>query len=856
MILNNPSISDLTGMLDNNSNLLSEKSFVVCTTQIPGGNGSNVSGVVESLDNDSFTIYYGKLSYVAGSLAEEYRETNKNNVTIESTANTVLLKYDCTYEFKNFADILLFYINAKSYINYFMIKFNKLFNHITNYSYNINTSGLTISSFNDTFEHPDNYVNAYTAYTLASYSNLNDTAIWKAFAYNDLYSEVTGNFNYNRNLLYNYPVVSPYNTMAWTNSKNHSKILGQHYPINSENIYEYNTGLFEWFNTYLVAEDWKLISGEATVRKQQAYNYTISSEHMMSFYRPFYLEFKNMFNSIDWSMEKLDDLEYNEVPQSETFTSKCFNGGFINISKLMYSENTKKYQEVIGKCINYNAFNKDYGWFDNNFTFDSIIQPDLDNLQNITLNNTELSSTLSAGLLQPSLTKQQIYGLNQKILTTTLVLDLANNNDNQYILSSNMITVLSGHLYKNGVLGIVYYQNDMGDDIDHTEIYNGTTSEYLTLTGPSANISYSTKNKHLIQYSFFDKLQFNNIPNYTTEIHLSQIISDISNNSIFASNLNLQNIKEITLSKSTTNASYAFNGISSMINIPTSLIIPDTCTDMQYMFNDCIGLTNLNNFNLGISISSANGIFKGCESITKLRTNNTQFIIPENVVTTNQLFEGCKKLYIQQNQFNIETDILSSCNRMFKDCFELDKIPFTLPTSVINCSGMFENDEKIPEIPEGFTFHDGLINTNSMFKNCDSISSIPIWFSQTTTINDIGSMFEGMHNIFKLDNTYTLPTSVTNAENLFRDCANLVDLDVNRFLTGMIDIDIDNQYDKDIRLSGMFAECSILTGTISNELISALIELPSAQVLGMFAKCVNLTNYIEMPYILTLEENN
>jgi hypothetical protein len=53
------------------------------------------------------------------------------------------------------------------------------------------------------------------------------------------------------------------------------------------------------------------------------------------------------------------------------------------------------------------------------------------------------------------------------------------------------------------------------------------------------------------------------------------------------------------------------------------------------MFNDCIGLINLNNFDLGISISSANGIFKGCESIAKLRTNNTQFIIPENVVTTN-----------------------------------------------------------------------------------------------------------------------------------------------------------------------------------------------------------------------------
>ena len=631
--------------------------------------------------------------------------------------------------------------------------------------------------------------------------------------------------------------------MDWINSENHSKILGQHYPIHSDNIYNYDKNLFDTFNKFLT----KTNNIDIAPSLSQAYSYTQNSQQMMSFYRPFYLEFKNMFETIDWTKNTLINLNYTDYPIISTYISKGFNAGFINLTRFMHSNETNNIQEVTGLSINYNAFNKDYGWFENNFTFESIIQPDLDNLQNISLNNTELSATLSAALLQPSLTKFDIFNINKKFFNTTLVLNTQNVSGDMYILSNNEISVLSGHIYPiiGNMPGVVYYN----DSSAHTQIF--AQNALNDVSGPNTQLIYEKSPSTLIEYTYFDKIQFNKIPEETVQIHLNKFMTDISHNCIFAPVLNLENVKVITISDLTTTTSYAFNDNISITDIPLTLIIPSTCTDMSYMFNGCINLSGITFMKIGQYVQNADGIYKNCSSIIEL-TNNTQFIIPENVVTTNQLFEGCKKLYIQQNQFNIETDILSSCNRMFKDCLELDKIPFILPTSVVNCSGMFENDEKIPLIPEGFTFHDGLINTNSMFKNCDSISSIPIWFSQTTTIKNTGSMFEGMHNIFKLDNTYTLPTGVINAENMFRDCANLVDLDVNRFLSGMLSA----QYNEQIKLSGMFAECSILTGTISNDLVSALVELPSAQVLGMFTKCVNLTNYIEMPYILTLEENN
>ena len=63
------------------------------------------------------------------------------------------------------------------------------------------------------------------------------------------------------------------------------------------------------------------------------------------------------------------------------------------------NDKNNQYYEKTGYCINYNAFNKDFGWFKNNFSFDSIINPNLDDLSIISLNNIDIASELSAGLL-------------------------------------------------------------------------------------------------------------------------------------------------------------------------------------------------------------------------------------------------------------------------------------------------------------------------------------------------------------------------------------------------------------------------------------------------------------------------
>jgi hypothetical protein len=60
----------------------------------------------------------------------------------------------------------------------------------------------------------------------------------------------------------------------------------------------------------------------------------------MSFYRPFYLEFKNMFETIDWTKNTLINLNYTDYPIISTYISKGFNAGFINLTRFMHSNET------------------------------------------------------------------------------------------------------------------------------------------------------------------------------------------------------------------------------------------------------------------------------------------------------------------------------------------------------------------------------------------------------------------------------------------------------------------------------------------------------------------------------------
>jgi hypothetical protein len=61
--------------------------------------------------------------------------------------------------------------------------------------------------------------------------------------------------------------------MDWINSENHSKILGQHYPIHSDNIYNYDKNLFDTFNNFLNKEN----NINITSSLNQAYSYTQNS---------------------------------------------------------------------------------------------------------------------------------------------------------------------------------------------------------------------------------------------------------------------------------------------------------------------------------------------------------------------------------------------------------------------------------------------------------------------------------------------------------------------------------------------------------------------------------------------------
>lgn len=961
---------------------------------------------------------------------------SQSNFDIDISNNSI--NYENTYLFKNLADLLLFYIYSKSYINFFMIKFNKLFNHISNYT---NTGRTDI--YNNTFlsSKKDLFVNAYTMYTLASYSNLNDPIIWKAFPYHNTEIDSEKMFQEQFTTI---KKQSNNGTMYWAQSKNHSKIIGVDYPkrkVSDNNSYneKYFKNFKNFVNTFNESNEDKYLLTQAD--KNYAKNYTCAMQKTLSLYRPFYIQFKNMFNILDWSINALTNIQTindfadptYKLPSSMNQIQGQFEAGFIRLNQIVYnksnSNNAFSQQQCI--CINYNAYNKEFGWFYDNFSFDSIIDPNLDNLQTITLKNTkyQIASTLSAGLLQPSLTIFELLNLNKLLCTSFLTLNLSNINISlPYTLHKNSITVLSGHTYNiiNNLTGYVSYILNSSQKIQYIP---GNSN--INLSGPSATISgndnYNTHKIYNIQYSFYDKLQFNTIPEQVDGIYLAAIITDISNNSVFAPTLNLNNVKNIQLSKFLINAKAAFKDNSSLMQISNTMKIPDTCVDTSQMFMNCTSLENINEFEYGSSVSStaymfyncvnlmygiynydavynysnidqnlsldfslndqydfdnlppvsadlygqfykqyiipssivdcsymyancvhllppfsieiginvknAAGLFMNCNSITDLtenivfKTNTltncsymfygirdteiphilssipnsvtdlsyifadwiynneipyyirltdnctnadgmfkdnyiasaiitsnilqkfTTFQILPGVKSTNEMFSGCKNLYFDKNKIKWDTIIsqVSSCNDMFRDCLLLDHIiPDCLPPGTVSCSGMFWNCEKITNIPNTFKLYDNIKNTNSMFKNCDSISGIPCWFTNKSKVKNVGSMFEGMLNIDSFPASYVLPKTVTNAEDMFKNCTNLVNLDLNKFLSAIID--------REINISGMFMNCSLLTGTVNNDILSVLLSPQFTNKdysRGIFAGCINLTNYIQMPEYLT-----
>ena len=307
-------------------------------------NFNNSEGKIYDNINHTLKIKYLDLGKYFGSIEYEYRGI-KNNSIYQNDIWT----YTQSYTFKNKADFILFYYFYKHLINLYLIKFNKIWNNILL----LKDDNGTIGTFEDALHNPISYFNGDTTSVLISYNSLvTDSLLWNGFCNdntnidNEFYSTSESTLAITCN---------PYGNMAWLDNNIHSDIIGKPWiPSRSNNRIE---------NPLLSAS----ISNNPSEKFGLEYNNSI--KQLLSIYRPKYIDFFNMNLSTT-----IDNL----------YNSLGFTGGFIltnhqlELKRINYSGNIEIINPSInGYSLNYTAFNMDYGWGKNNYTFESIINANI-----------------------------------------------------------------------------------------------------------------------------------------------------------------------------------------------------------------------------------------------------------------------------------------------------------------------------------------------------------------------------------------------------------------------------------------------------------------------------------------------
>ena len=253
-------------------------------------------------------------------------------------ADKKTINYSATYTFKNIADFVLFMYYYKHEINHYLIKLNKLVN---SFKFIKNDSNKTVKTHNDlltVLNDSFDYVNCYTYSELHSFNALiNDSIIWKEFPYDT-----------NTTIENTLPaIISPFGTMSWTNENNQSTISRWN-PTSTNDI-------------ITNSQDDTRISG---------YNKDI--KHMLSIYRPFYIEYLNMFNTVNYTNR-------NDIYDAFGFKYGFVSGVPFKIKLNSSDTLSSTVYTLPGTIFNFIALNRDYGWENNDYSFESIVNANINN---------------------------------------------------------------------------------------------------------------------------------------------------------------------------------------------------------------------------------------------------------------------------------------------------------------------------------------------------------------------------------------------------------------------------------------------------------------------------------------------
>lgn len=310
----------ISGLLSSQTDDEINKSLIIGSQSISGLYAS-LSGKTDTTTN------YLNMRVDVGSIFTEYPIISTVYNITQPTEMEKEISFQTTYSFKNWADFVLFYYYYKHTINHYLCKLSLLFKSFKFYDNQFNDNG-TLSGVLD---NPSAYfTNKNVAEILTLNSLISNDCFWRGFI-ND---NTIDNKYYDMTLLSNMSI-SPVGNMNWTLDAYQSDLI-------STNIVEYETTLGTFIDN----------TAKTSIASNEQIDYNNNLKKLYSFYRPYYMLYKNMFNT-----------ETNSTTYDNTgFCYGCLKKSSSTAPKTYY-------------ILNRDAINQDYGWIDEkgNFNIDNIL---------------------------------------------------------------------------------------------------------------------------------------------------------------------------------------------------------------------------------------------------------------------------------------------------------------------------------------------------------------------------------------------------------------------------------------------------------------------------------------------------
>ena len=268
---------------------------------------------------------------------------------------------------------------------------------------------------------------------------------------------------------------------------------------------------------------------------------------------------------------------------------------------------------------------------------------------------------------------------------------------------------------------------------------------------------------------------------------------------------------------------YQFRKLTEIENI--NLLDTSNVTNMNWMFDDCRSLTNLDVSKFDTSqVKNMSGMFFDCKSLTNLDVSNFD---TSNVTDMRQMFSGCSSL-ISLDVSKFDTSNVTNMSDMFSFCSNLTNLNLSSfnTSQVTTMSSMFSSCSSLINLDVSNFDTSNVTSMVSMFSECRSLTSLDVSNFDTSNVTDMGGMFRVCNRLTSLDVSNFNTSNVTDMGSMFSGCNQLSNLDVSNFYTSNV-----------TDMSYMFNDCFNFTSlNVSNFDTSEVTDMSH-----MFNNCHSLT---------------